>query len=385
LPSSFERPQGASRRSVLKAGLGAAAAIGGLAATGGAVKAMSGGSGKSASLSGAVDPPVFKVADLTGPGLSDRFGMHSTDLGIPVDAGDRGKLFVFGDTFSGPRVGEGDWRSPTGLYSRTTDLNSGIKWDSAVGGDYGRQFWGYDHDPAQGNTVLPTDVIRIGDSLFLFVCVVQPFPDVIFQEIWRSDNNGENWDLVTPGIRPDHLGGRFQMVTWGLGSNNTVYVYSTGFRGPGNARGIILQRVAADRIHDLGAYEGWGWDGNQWRWGVEPSPILDGKFGEMCLRPIDGQWILTFLNEDNPLIESIVMPTPDADLVHTNRRHILIANTAWGTEGGNRVAQPYGGFIIPGSTLRELHFCVSQWKTDGDDKGWPYRVMQFKALGLDVI
>lgn len=369
----------------MKASLGTAAAAGVAAAAGSSAGALGGGTTRRAVAAGAIDPPVYKVADLTGPGITDRFGMHSTDLGIPVTTPGRGTLFVFGDTFSGPRAGEGDWRSPTGLYSRTTDLNGGVKWESAVGGGYGRQLWGYPHDPGVGNTVLPTDVIRIGDSLFLFATACQPFPRVIFSEIWRSDDSGESWHLVTRGIPADHLGGRFQMVTWGLGNNGTVYVYSTGFRGPGNARGIILQRVPADRIHDLGAYDGWGWDGGQWRWGVAPTPILEGKFGEMCLRPMDGQWVVTFLNEDNPLIEAIVMPTPDADIVHTDRRRTLVVNTAWGTEIANRVAQPYGGYILPGSSLRDFHFAVSQWKTDGPDKGWPYRVMQFRALGLDVL
>jgi hypothetical protein len=43
------------------------------------------------------------------------------------------------------------------------------------------------------------------------------------------------------------------------------------------------------------------------------------------------------------------------------------------------VAQLYGGYIIPGSTLSDLHLSISQWKTDA---GWPYRVMQFRVRGF---
>ena len=42
----------------------------------------------------------------------------------------------------------------------------------------------------------------------------------------------------------------------------------------------------------------------------------------------------------------------------------------------NRLAQPYGGYISPGSTLDELRVFVSQWNTTPRG-GTPYRVIQF--------
>lgn len=55
---------------------------------------------------------VGKVKDVTGPGLTDAWGMACTDLGASVEAADGSLVSVFGDTFSGDRVGAGDWRSP---------------------------------------------------------------------------------------------------------------------------------------------------------------------------------------------------------------------------------------------------------------------------------
>lgn len=63
-----------------------------------------------------------KVKDLTGPGLTDRFRMAGTDLGIPARTPDGRTLYVFGDTFEQARVGGGWWRSPVGLWSTTTNL-----------------------------------------------------------------------------------------------------------------------------------------------------------------------------------------------------------------------------------------------------------------------
>lgn len=42
----------------------------------------------------------------------------------------------------------------------------------------------------------------------------------------------------------------------------------------------------------------------------------------------------------------------------------------------NRLAQPYGGYISPGSTIDELRIFVSQWDTRARQNG-PYRVIQF--------
>ena len=44
---------------------------------------------------------------MTGPGLTDRWGMACTDLGASVRAADGALVSVFGDTFSGSRVGGG--------------------------------------------------------------------------------------------------------------------------------------------------------------------------------------------------------------------------------------------------------------------------------------
>lgn len=43
------------------------------------------------------------------------------------------------------------------------------------------------------------------------------------------------------------------------------------------------------------------------------------------------------------------------------------------------MAQPYGGYIVPGSTLDDLHLLVSQWNTETN---WPYWTQQFRVQGL---
>lgn len=83
-----------------------------------------------------------KAADITGPGRTDRFGVTCTDLGASVLAPDGKLVSVFGDTFSGHRVGQGDWRSPVVLIG-TGDADHEIVYERAGGPDpgYARQLW----------------------------------------------------------------------------------------------------------------------------------------------------------------------------------------------------------------------------------------------------
>ena len=46
------------------------------------------------------------------PGITDRWSVTCADLGASVIAPNGTLVSVFGDTFSGNHVGEGDWRSP---------------------------------------------------------------------------------------------------------------------------------------------------------------------------------------------------------------------------------------------------------------------------------
>jgi hypothetical protein len=58
-----------------------------------------------------------------------------------------------------------------------------------------------------------------------------------------------------------------------------------------------------------------------------------------------------------------------------------IIGSEWGAEdhAKSRVAQLYGGYVLPGSKLDAaggVGLVVSQWNTA---RGWPYRAMQFRA------
>ena len=142
-----------------------------------------------------------KVVDLTGPGLTERWGVTCTDLGASVVAPNGKLVSVFGDTFSGHKVGQGDWRSPVVLIG-TGDADHEIVYERAGGEDAGfaRQLWHYVHDdPSSGwsrsgiSTVIPSDLLRVDDSIYLHAIVNRGFGNVVWTEIWRSDDSGVSW------------------------------------------------------------------------------------------------------------------------------------------------------------------------------------------------
>lgn len=336
-------------------------------------------------------PVTGKIRDITGPGLTDQFGAMCTDLGASVRAADGHLVSVFGDTFSGNRVGSGDWRSPVILIG-TGDATHPIVYEKAGGADarYARQLWHYKHRNHPGllrrniSTVIPSDLLRVGDALYLHAIVNQGFGNVIWTEIWRSDDNGLSWhNLGRPAKFPAGLySGHAQCWTWDYDPDDGwVYVVSTGFQ---RNKGLILRRVRPEHIGDQNRYLAWA-DGS---WGEDASVITPPgeTWGELSLRRLDcGTWVLGgFLSSAYALgYRTIASPTDDLGDAPIQRP---VLGCAWDTEDhdGCQVAQLYGGYVLPGSRLDVpggVGLVVSQWNTA---RGWPYRVMQFRVTLSDT-
>lgn len=341
-----------------------------------------------------VGPQTVKVADLTGPGSSaERFGVGGTDLGIAVALADGRTGFVFGDTFDECRAGGPGWRSPVMLRSSDASpqsLNDGITFHDAVGGRYARQLWDYQHDapPWKGSgysTVLPADAITIEGRLYLFVMVNRGLHNVLWTEITYSDDCGDNWHDAGPDARRlgSHNDGRQQLITWEHDpESGSVYVIASAFTRRENA---FLYRVRADDLLDRSAWHPWtgGW------FNSDPKPLLpDGTtVGEMSLRRVQNRWVFSYFECSSGAIRVKVLNHPTDDFM-TAPTTTVLRNTAWPSARRPRCSPPdgctagtlsqlYGGYIVPGSTLRNLHLVVSHWNT-GDGSGWPYRAIQYR-------
>jgi hypothetical protein len=320
-----------------------------------------------------------KVKDLTGPGRTDRFGVGGTDLGATALAPDGRLVSVFGDTFEHAGVGGPGWRSPVVLFGDPSTVGAGMEWSGSAGpGRYAHQVLDYDHGAIIGgrrvSTVLPTDLMTVGDQMYLHVMVCEGIGNVHWTEVHRSTDNGESWEPTGARWPGDHHGGLFQMLTWERGDDGYVYAFSTGFQ---RDQGLILQRVPEARLTDPAAWEGWGFRDGVWAWGNPPTIALTGAYGELCLRRVGTGWLLVFFDAGNYRIDGLSLDSPTANLYEAPRE-TLVAGSSWDAEDHARgqVAQLYGGYIVPRSTPEDLHLIVSQWNTTTN---WPYRAMQFRG------
>lgn len=335
--------------------------------TGSSAGGAEGGSGEGGS---SQPSETKKVCDLTGPGTSSKqWGVGGTDLGIPVRQPDGKIAYIFGDTFENDGVGGPGWRSPVLLRSEPGYPETCIQFTSAAGGAYAKQILDYEHN-AQHSTWLPSDVITLGDRMYLHFMVNKTFGDVLWSEIAYSDDNGENWTLSGTTWAGGENDGLRQLWTWERGDDGYVYTLSTKFS---RDRGIILHRVPEAQLLDKNAYEPWGYANDQWAWGNPATEVLPGKFGEMSLRRVEDKWVLSWFNAADYDITIKVFDSPTSNL-HTATTYKPIKGGAWGGENDTTVAQLYGGYIHPDSTLHNLQLIVSQWNTETN---WPYRAMQF--------
>jgi hypothetical protein len=206
---------------------------------------------------------------------------------------------------------------------------------------------------------------------------------VRWTEIWRSDDNGTSWRNLGPSAKfgAGLYSGHAQCWTWDYDpTDGWVYVVSTGFQ---RNKGLILRRVRPDRIGDQSAYLAWA-DG---QWGQDAAVITPPgeTWGELSLRRLDcGTWVLGgFLSSAYALgYRTMTAPTDDLTEVPVQRP---VRGCEWDGEDHDscRVAQLYGGYVLPGSRLDVeggVGLVVSQWNTA---RGWPYRVMQFRVTLRD--
>jgi hypothetical protein len=102
-------------------------------------------------------------------------------------------------------------------------------------------------------------------------------------------------------------------------------------------------------------------------------------------RLITGEWVLGGFLSSSYALGYRVVNAPTAELSAAPLQ-TPVFGTGWRGEdhARNKVAQVYGGYVLPGSQLDiagGVGLVVSQWHTDS---GWPYRAMQFNVTLSDT-
>ena len=320
---------------------------------------------------------VLRVGPVAGTGTATSdFGIGATDLCEFMDF--RTELQqICGDSFAGQGVGFGRWFTPVALRVDVDSVNDpdGIRYTGVTGVDKPLLA-----EPAPpGASQLPAGVVQINRQNYLMVTTTRNLVPASSRLV-RAEPGRAGWMTVADSVRPaDYLDGAqtqisgyYDPIPTTESPRGWVYVVANSFNRSASLR---LYRVAPQWFTDRSRWQGWSAG-----WNSTPTPLWPDQVGEMNLRQIDGKTVLSYFNASTGNMEIRVAAHPTG--LGTAPVTTVVRADTWPQppevlpRDDTRLAQPYGGYISPGSTLDEVRVLISQWNTGPRDRA-PYRVIQF--------
>ena len=320
---------------------------------------------------------VVRVGPVAGTGTpTGDFGVGATDLcefmAFPAEL-----LQICGDSFAGQGVGFGGWFTPVALRVALDSVNDprGIRYTGAVG----VQTPLLADPPPAGASQLPAGVVEINRQNYLMVTTTK---DLVPQSsrLVKAEAGRAGWSTVAGSVRPadyqdgnqSQISGYYDPIPTADSPRGWVYLVANNFDRSAPVR---LYRVPPQWFTDRSRWQGWsaGWAG-------PAEPLWPDQVGECNLRQIDGKAVLSYFNATTGNMEVRVAADPTG-LGTAPVTTVVYAGT-WPDPAEllpreqTSLAQPYGGYISPGSTLDEVRVLVSQWNTAPRHRA-PYRVIQF--------
>jgi hypothetical protein len=329
---------------------------------------------------------VMRIGPTAGTGTPTRdYGIGATDLcefmEFPTDV-----VQVCGDSFAGQGVGFGGWFSPIALRVDTSSVDDpgGVRYTGVTG--VGEPLLA---DPTPvGESQLPAGVVQINRQNYLLVTTVK---DLVPQNsrLVKAEPVQGRWQTLPGSVRDaSYLGGQqtqisgyYDPIPTGESQTGWVYIVADNFD---RSQPAVLYRVAPENFGDRSRWQGWasGPDGGWGKAPTPPTPLWGDQIGEMSLQQIEGKAVLSYFNASTGNMEVRVADDPTS--LGTAPVTTVVQHDEWPDPAeslpppeDNRLAQPYGGYISPGSTLDELRVFVSQWHNSDPRARAPYRVIQF--------
>ncbi len=323
---------------------------------------------------------VVRVGPVAGTGTPTAdYGVGATDLceflEFPTEL-----LQVCGDSFAGQGVGFGPWFSPVALHVDRSSIDSaeGFAYSGVTGL----------HTPLladaapPGASQLPAGVVTINRENYLLVTTTKSLVAVSSRLVKAEVARGR-WQTVPGSVRDagylgatqSQISGYYDPVPTPDSPTGWVYIVSNNFD---RSAPVHLFRVAPGDFTDRSKWQGWSDVGG---WGKPPMPLWRDRVGEMSLKQIDGKTVLSYFNASTGNMEMRVAAHPTA--LGAAPVTTVVRADGWPDPADslpalddNTLAQPYGGYISPISTLDQVRVFVSQWNTASRDAA-PYRVIQF--------
>jgi hypothetical protein len=327
---------------------------------------------------------VIRIGPTAGTGTpTGDYGIGATDLcefvEFPTEL-----LQVCGDSFAGQGVGFGGWYSPVALRVDTASVDdpAGVRYTGVTG--IGKPLLADPTPP--GDSQLPAGVVQIHRHNYLMVTTAKDLEPVNSRLVLALPERS-GWQTIAgtqraasyQGGSQTQISGYYDPIPTPESQGGWVYIVADSFtrRDP-----VLLYRATPQTFIDRSTWQGWA-AGPGGGWGRPPTPLWPDQVGEMDIRQIDGKTVLSYFNATTLNMEVRVADDPTSlgtAPVTTVVRH----EQEWPEPAealpppfDNRLAQPYGGYISPGSTLDELRIFVSQWDNTEPRARAPYRVIQF--------
>jgi hypothetical protein len=326
---------------------------------------------------------VLRIGPTAGTGTpTGDYGIGATDLcefvEFPTEL-----LQVCGDSFAGQGVGFGGWHSPVALHVDTASVDdpAGVRYTGVTGVNKPLLA-----DPTPpGDSQLPAGVVQVNRRNYLMVTTTKNLEPQNSRLVMADPMRG-SWQTVA-GSRRDgsyqgggqsQISGYYDPIPSPDSQGGWVYIVANSFtrRDP-----VLLYRATPQTFMDRSKWQGWA-AGPGGGWNKPPTPLWPDQVGEMCIRQIDGKAVLSYFNATTGNMEVRVANDPTS--LGTAPVTTVVQHDEWPDPAeslpppyDNRLAQPYGGYISPGSTLDELRIFVSQWNNADPRARAPYRVIQF--------
>lgn len=328
---------------------------------------------------------VVRIGPVAGTGTPTRdYGIGATDLCEFMDF-PTGVLQVCGDSFAGQGVGFGGWYAPIALRvdTDTVDDPEGVRYDRVIGIDKPLLAEPTPH----GDSQLPAGVVAINRDNYLLIATVRNLVPQTSRLV-KADPARGGWATVPNSARAggylgggqSQISGYYDPIPTGESRTGWVYIVADSFD---RSQPVRLYRARPETFTDRWSWQGWSTlSGPAGGWNKPATPLWGERIGEMSIKQIEGKTVLSYFNTSTENMEVRVANDPTG--LGTAPVTTVVYATDWPDPAeslpppdDNRLAQPYGGYISPGSTLDELRIFVSQWNNIEPRARAPYRVIQF--------
>lgn len=306
---------------------------------------------------------AVQVGRVTGPGLTDKWGLGGGDLGVMWASGET-VFHVFGDNFKVVTQGGTDTHGPNGTdwrpncIGRSSSINtaSGIVFDNFNVDANGDRTAPIPLFSTSEDGLVPNAGIHVNGvdymSYMVFPKGHTDFSQTRAMGTAQSTDGGKTWTRNYNCFWQNNATwtDKFQQSAFAWDGGPYVYRFMTPSARVGNIR---LTRTPAASVADKSKYQYWtgsAWSSNMLDVGI----LIHGPAGEMSARYDDllGVWMVLFHNDDKQAVMFSYAPTPTGPWSTPVQ---IINDSAAANQN------LYAPEIHPMSSGTSLWFCGSSW------------------------